>query len=335
MKEKIRMSDIADRLGVSKVTVSKALADKDGVSAGLREKIKQLAEELGYTRNHAARSLKGGRNYNVGVIIPERFLVESKSFYWMLFHAISDALASKGYYGILEILSAKQENEPAIPAMLELNRVDGIIMLGQAGLNYITALQKSEVPLVCMDFYRSEDDIDTVVTDNFFGALTLTDYLIRLGHLELGFVGNLHTTNSIQDRFLGFLKALILHGIPLKDEWILSDREDSGTFIPISLPQILPTAFVCNCDETAFRLIQALNAESIRVPEDVSVVGFDDYLASSVCKPPLTTVAVDMQRMASTAATEVIRKICDNRYHFGRRIIGGHVIYRESAAPPR
>src|SRR5690606_24701877 len=148
-----------------------------------------------------------------------------------------------------------------------------------------------------------------VITDNFYGVYEMTNYLINRGHREIGFIGNVHTTSSIQDRFLGYYKSLLEHRIPLREDWIVNDRDDRGKFIDFELPEQLPSAFVCNCDRVAFNLIQALNDRGYRVPEDCSVVGFDNDIFAMIANPQLTTVAVDMPEMARVAVDCMINKL--------------------------
>jgi LacI family transcriptional regulator len=330
MKKNIKMSDIAQVLNVSNVTVSKALADKDGVSEELRAKIKQLASEMGYSYNSTAKSLKDGRTYNIGIVVPERFLGQTMSFYWVLYQNISKELLKKNYYGIFEILKFEDEENLILPKMVLDQKIDGIIILGQANRKYVKAIMETDLAMICMDFYENIPNIDTIVTDNFYGTYLLTDYLIENGHRNIGFVGNIKATSSIQDRYLGYFKALIENDIAYNSQWTISDRLDSGANIDITLPDKMPTAFVCNCDETAYRLIKTLQKSGFDVPNDISVVGFDNYLISEICDPPITTVEVDMKAMAQAGVELIVQKINHVHYKVGRRLISGKIIIKNS-----
>lgn len=159
-----------------------------------------------------------------------------------------------------------------------------------------------------LDFYDEHADIDSVVTDNFYGAYELTNYLIAQGHRDIAYAGNIYSTSSIQDRFLGYYKSLLEHRLPLRNEWVLSDRDDEGAFVEMELPQPLPTAFVCNCDQVAHNLVHKLIALGYRVPEDCSVVGFDNDVYATLIVPQLTTVGVDIEQMARTAIDSMMKK---------------------------
>jgi len=331
MKANVTMRDIAERLGISSVTVSKALGDKEGVSEELKEKIKQVASEMGYRLNMAAKSMRVGLTYNIGVIVSERFTQMTNSFYLRFYEQISKALEEYRYSAILHLLTVEDEASFALPRICQERKVDGLIVLGQLGREYIAALAESDAPLVFLDFYTEQSGMDCIVTDNFYGMYEMTNYLIKSGHRELAFVGNLYATSSIQDRFLGFYKSLLEHRLPLGPDRVISDRSDDGrTMETFALPDALPTAFVCNCDQTAFNLISHLNKRGIRVPEDCSVVGFDNDLFSTLCDPPLTTVEVNMPEMARAAARSIIRRLKSKDAAGGRILVSGKLLLRES-----
>lgn len=324
------MRDIANQLGVSSVTVSKALNDKEGVSEELKERIKQLASELGYRVNMAAKTMREGLTYNIGVIIPERFTGPDQSFYLRVYQEISKSLEATGYYGILHILSSSDEEGLQLPRIYYDRKVDGFIVLGQIDKSYIEVIENIEQPKLFLDFYDEHSSIDSVVTDNFYGAYELTNYLIQQGHREIAYVGNLYSTSSIQDRFLGYYKSLLEHHIHLEPHWIVNDRDKQGTYIDIELPSPLPTAFVCNCDQVAYSVVQKLKLMGHQVPEDCSVVGFDNDIYATLTEPHLTTIDVNINQMAQTAVQSLLRQINHPDVRFGRLVVQGEIIYRDS-----
>ncbi|ANF96695.1 substrate-binding domain-containing protein [Paenibacillus bovis] len=330
MNKNITMRDIALKMGVSSVTVSKALNDKDGVSDELKEKIKLAAWEMGYRMNTVAKSMREGLTYNLGVIIPERFTGTSQTFYLRLYQEIAVALQQHNYYGILHILSREDEEQLHLPRIYHEQKVDGFILLGQVSKEYIEVIEQIEQPKMFLDFYDEHAEIDSIITDNFYGAYELTNYLIRQGHRDIAYVGNLYSTSSIQDRFLGYYKSLLEHHLPLRQEWILSDRDEQGTFVDLELPSSLPTAFVCNCDQVAHLLLQQLRAEGYQVPQDCSVVGFDNDIYATLSEPHLTTIEVNINKMAYTAVDSILKKIRDPHTSFGRVLVPGNIIYRDS-----
>ncbi|MFC4388726.1 LacI family DNA-binding transcriptional regulator [Gracilibacillus marinus] len=332
MKSNVTMKDIAEKLNVSSVTVSKALNDKEGVSDELKEKIKALADKMGYRYNTMAKSMKDGKSYNVCVIIPERFTGAVQSFYLKMYQSIVKILEERGYYGIIHILSVEDEEGLKLPRIYHERRVDGFILLGQLSKEYIAEMKKIEMPIVFLDFYDENDDIDAVITDNFYGAYDITNYLISVGHRDIAYVGNLFATSSIQDRFLGYYKSLLEHKIELKNDYVIKDRDELGTFITFDLPEQMPTAFVCNCDQVANLLIEHLQKNGFRIPEDCSVVGFDNDIYATLTTPNLTTVEVDVEEMARNAVKFICDKMEDDSTRNGRVSVKGSIIYRESVA---
>lgn len=332
MGKTVVMADIAKKLNISNVTVSKALADKEGVSEELREKIKQVANEIGYRYNSAAKSLKEGLNYNIGIIIPERYIDVGASFYWQMYKKVADELMKSNYYAVFEMLKTSDEQQSVMPKMVNDSKVDGVIVLGQVKKDYFNMIKSIPVPVVFMDFYEKDNNQDFIVTDNVYSMYLLTSHLIEMGHKDIGFVGNMKSTSSIQDRYLGYMKALIENDIDIAkcQKWYISDRTNEGEYIDLELPETLPTAFVSNCDKMAYELIGKLSKEGYRVPEDISVVGFDNYVFSMEGVISVTTVEVDMKTMAQAAVDIVLKRINNAKIGRGIRQISGKIIYKDS-----
>ena len=329
MGKNITMKDVANQLGVSTVTVSKALSDREGVSDSVREMIKQKADEMGYRYNFLGKSMKEGMNYNVGVIVAEQFMHES-AFYAKMYQTISTELLNYNYFGILEVVTEEDELECNLPKLLQNNKVDGLIVLGQMNRTYIEGITTSGIPFIFLDFSDECFPVDTIVSDNFYGAFEITMHLIAKGHKRIGFVGNIHATTSIMDRYIGYYKALRQNRLELKEEWILSDRDDHGRFIPIQLPTDMPTAFVCNCDEVAYQFIRQLKSSGYRVPEDISVVGFDNYIYATISDPQISTVEVNVEAMSEAAVNSILRRMKHPALDYSRKIISGRIIIRDS-----
>lgn len=334
----VTMQDIADSLGVSKVTVSKALNNKDGVGPEMKAKIIELATEMGYRMNTIAKSLKVNATFNIGVIVPERFtntgkyrkMNETSSFYMDFYQVVSKALEEEHYSAILQIVSQEDEEANVLPKLYLGNKIDGFIILGQVGHSYVELLQSTELPVVFLDFYDEYLKMDSITSDNFTGSYLITNYLIKNGFSELAFVGNIHSTSSIQDRYLGYYKSLLEHKMTLKPEYVISDRDDTGQFIDLDYPEVMPQAFVCNCDQIANNLIRDLQQKGYKIPEDISVVGFDNSIYATLSTPKITTVQVDTVKMAREGVRLILRKIEDPLYRIGNVSVNGTCIYRDS-----
>lgn len=327
----MNMGKIAEMFNVSIVTVSKALNDKEGVSEELRDKIKKAAEKLGYRPNHAAKSLKTQKVYNVGILIANRYVDSQEAYYFSVCGEIIKKLMLLEYSGIMEILMPEDEEEMKLPRMFLERKVDGIIVLGQLEESYLRHLETIDIPMVYFDFYVNYSNIDTIISDNFFSSYQLTISLIEQGHKEIGFVGNIHSTSSIQDRFLGYYKALLENQIDLNMDYIVSDRDGLGKLIDLKLPKTMPTAFVANCDQVAYKLINTLKQNGYLVPNDISVVSFDNTIYATIAQPQITTVDNNVEDMVSTATKIIIKKINNPSKTYGRILIKGNIIKRDSS----
>ncbi|MGN0648984.1 MAG: LacI family DNA-binding transcriptional regulator [Oscillospiraceae bacterium] len=329
IKKSVTMSDIAKAMNVSTVSVSKALGDREGVSEELRERIKQKAIEMGYRIHTGGRADHDGLTYNIGIVVARHFISDASAFYWIVYRSIVELLQKQNYYGMLEVIDDNGEGE--IPNSVIDKKVDGLIVLGQFSDEYADKLVHSGLPIVFLDSYNSRSDTETVLSDSFFGAYMLTSYLIANGHKRIGFLGNIGSTSSIQDRYLGYYKALLENNLPFRHDWIISDRSNESDIFPkFSLPEDMPTAFVCNCDETAYKLVLQLHDLGLRVPDDISVVGYDNHIYSTICSPRLTTMDVNSNAMSAEAVEIILHKIRDSSFRRGRTLVTGKLIRRES-----
>ena len=175
-KKEVRLSDIAQKLKISTVTVSKALADKEGVGDQLRAQIKELAAQMGY-RLKANTLASGGTTGNIGIVIPSRFFSPDASFYWYLFNGLSKALLDRGWYSIMELVSDEDEKALNPPRLLTDKKTDGIIFLGQLDQAYIKKIAASYSSFILMDSYTADPDIDCIVNDDFYNSYLITSYL--------------------------------------------------------------------------------------------------------------------------------------------------------------
>ena len=337
MAKTVKLADIAAIVGVSTVTVSKALSDQKGVSEELRVRIKKLADEMGYKQPSTVRKLQAHKSYNIGVLIAEMFLDKYDSFYWQMYQALTTRAVSKGCFTMLEVVSAVNEEAGNLPMIIQEHKVDGLIVIGAMSSGYLTILnEQSGVPVIYMDYYDEKQACDAVISNSYYGTYALTNYLIHMGHRKIAYVGTLLATESITDRYFGYMKSLMEHGIEMKPEWLIEDRDVDSGFIDtqnkLMIPKDMPTAFVCNCDLTASYMIKKLQQNGYRVPEDVSVVGFDNYLYPGLCNIKITTYEVDIKEMARRTIHNLLKKMGNENYKPGVFIVEGRVVYKESVA---
>lgn len=336
MAKTVKMVDIAEKVGVSIVSVSKALSDKSGVSEDTRAKIKALAKELGYVSPSAAHSGGEKDSFNIGVLIAKRFFNSSDSFYWKMYQEVATKAVSKGSFTMLEILEPSSEENLVLPMLLRENRADGLIIIGTTSPDYLRMLRSNlSIPCMCLDFYDRSEDSDSVITDNFYGMYKLVNYLFSQGHEKIAYVGTLLSTDSITDRYMGYCKAMLEHGRQIPSDYIIDDRsKDSGSMdfenFTCKLPADMPTAFACNCDITASLLIKLLRGKGFRVPEDISVVGFDNYVSPGCPETEITTYEVDISEMARETINNLLKKIRGENSKHGITVVEGRIIIKNS-----
>ena len=317
--------------------MSKALSGQKGVSEEVREKIRSIAEDLGYQQPSAVRKSQNHKNFNIGILISERFLVKYESFYWQMYQAVATRATAEECFTMLEVIGKAEEESSRMPKLVQERKVDGIIVIGKMMDAYLQHLNtEAGIPVIYLDYYNGREASDSVISNSYYGTYELTYYLYRMGHRKIAYVGTLLAMESITDRYFGYQKALLELGLEQKKGWVLDDRHietgEIDTVNMLQIPKDMPTAFVCNCDLTASFLIKKLKDNGYRVPEDISVVGFDNYLYPGLSDIQITTYEVDLKEMAKKAVYNMISKISNENYKPGIHIVEGHMVLKESVA---
>ncbi len=315
MKKK-RLKDVADKVGVSVVTVSNALSGKKGVSDSLRKKIIETACELGINCDKYSKSNKENNNSEteteglvVGVLVSDFYVSVGTSFYWELYQKIAYAAAKQKCLTSLVIIK-ERSGESEVPQMIKENSIDGLIILGMLKCEFLDAvLGECKCPVVSVDFIIPDKKISAVLSSNYLGMYKATRELIKAGHREIGFVGTMGFSHNIGERLCGFQKCMIENGLSVPSQWILSDRIGEMETAYVSLPEKLPTAFACSSDYAASILYNSLAQKGISVPDDISIASYDNYLYDHELSGKLTTYNVDMEAIAEKAVGQVILEL--------------------------
>lgn len=329
MNNKVTMQDIADKLGVTKVSVSKAINNQPGIGNELREKILFTAKEMGYSKvNHEGEN----RNYHFAWICPKRFFLEDETFYTTIYYYINKRCIEKGYTITCFVINDREELGTIVPQRMMVDNFDGIFIAGEFRQNYLMKLNEFSGAKIAVDFYIPNLRIDSIVTDNYSTGQEVTNYLIEKGHRKIGFIGEIYSTSSICDRYFGYMKALKLNGLPIREDWLISNNDNiTGMYtLDFKLPEEMPTAFVCHCDKAAFTLMQKLEGLGIRVPEEVSVVSFDNTSICELIKPKLSSVNIDCKQIALYGVDQMLYRV-NHLQALPRKIyLGSSLIERES-----
>lgn len=321
--KKVSMQDIAVELGISRMTVSKCFKNSEDISEETKQLILKKAEEMGYEYRKRIK-------YKIAVLFSEVYFEPNEKFYNGLYKRLQELEWENSMKFSLFYVSREDEKRNVINVGVEEH--DGIMLLGQFSKKYVLFLKGTGLPVLCLDFEYRGVEADSVVANNFQATYYLTSYLIEMGHRRIAFVGNLNYTNSVNDRYLGYYKALLEDGIDIASQHRIEDRGEQGILDRFLLPEDMPTAFVCNNDHTAYILIRQMKEQGLRVPGEVSVVGFDDVLYSEISDPPITTVHVNRRFMAEQAILLIKRRLLHPDARPRIITIDCSIQYRESVA---
>lgn len=325
----VKLKDIAEELGVSVVTVSNALSGKKGVSGAVRQKILETAQRMGYDYSKYAK--KESDTAKIGVVVEKGYLTVGASFYWEMYQQVIYAAARRNSVTMFEEIDENATGAGNLPRILSEGEVDGVFIIGWFSKSYIQKIVKeSKGPVVLLDFYDRAFACDAVISNNYVGMYKITRYLLEHGHRDIAFLGSVGMNDNIMDRYFGYRKGLAEWGIPVRKEWVLEDRNIRTGEMRVELPERMPTAFACNNDLAAGYLYDKLLEKGYRVPEDISVAGYDNYLYGHPFARELTTYNVDMAKMAETAVDILLKKLKKENRHQGVRYIDSDIIERNS-----
>lgn len=321
--KKVSMQDIAKELGVSKMTVSKCFHDSEDISEETKQAIFRKADEMGYEYKKRVK-------YRIAVLFSEVYFEPNEKFYNELYKRLTEQeWRSSMKFSMIYVNREDERNLYLNPVVLEN---DAIMLLGQFSKRFVSGIVERRIPVVCLDFYYRGIEADSVISNSYQTSYELTSYLLEQGHREICFLGNKNYTNSVNDRYLGYCKALLEENLEINPKNRIDDRNDRGILQEFVLPDKLPTAFVCNNDHAAYLLIRQLKQKGLKVPEDISVVGFDDVLYAEISEPPITSVHVKRKFMAEQAVSLMKRRL--ETPDAGARVvtIDCSIVYRESVA---
>ncbi len=274
-KKDVRLEDIANKVGVSIVSVSNAIYGRRGVSSSLREQIRAAAAELGYQPVHTAPA---GimRHYRIGILADEECIRKEVPFYTEAVRASSSEILRCGGTPVLSTVSVRAGQEPDL-SFLSDTSADGLLLIGNFRSDFLRQVEKkSSLPLAGLGCFAPDMQLDYVLPDTFHGMYTVVQQLIYQGHRKIGFAGSLRGCAFGLDQYMGCLRALEMNALPEEKAFFI-DTGDEYSENEISfrlLPEKMPTAFACCSDRIAASLIKELNRRGYAVPGDISVSGF-------------------------------------------------------------
>ena len=307
---RITLKDVALQTGYTANTVSRALRGDTKLPATTRAHICKIADEMGYIRNQLASNLRSGTSHTVAVIVND---IQNSHFALML-GEMESALREAGYS--MTILCTHQE-EALADKMLEVaisQRVDGILYFPfHSNRKHIDYLQQNRVPFVLLDRWIPGVFVDTARCDDEMGGYLAGQRLAMLGHRRFLFFCGTLNNSSQHDRLSGFLRSISDAGIPEENVRIIPDETvdqavRSGTLVKLLYPRDY-TAIVSFCDEQGYHILQALQSEGIRVPEELSIISFDHIRSGIPFLPPLSSIAEADRQVAYTSVQLLLNRM--------------------------
>jgi len=321
------MEDIAEIAGVSVSTVSKAINNKSDINEQTQKKILEIAEAYNYKPKNQQLQDTG----NIGVIFcHESHPVSLNPFYSRVLEGIEGEVAINNYNLLLNFFSQKDKEK--IPKILDEKNVDGLILVGVIEKQFLEMVKETNIPSVLVDPKITVSDFSEIFIDNEHGSFLATQYLIKNGHEEIGFISGELDRRSFRQRYKGYQKSLKYNNLDIKDKYIKTGGLEEGYKHTEELLQLdnPPTAIFAVNDINAIYGIKAAKKNGVQVPDDLSFIGFDDIDMAKMSTPPLTTIRVYKEEMGSIAVRQLLKALNGDVNNQTNTILPIKLIERES-----
>lgn len=310
----VTLKEVAAALGMSTMTVSRALNDRPNVNVKTKKKVLKVAEEMGYTPNHVAKSLVSSRTYTIGVVIPEI----GHAFFPEVVRGIEQVTNEFNYQIFLTNSSESFEKERKSIEALKAKRVDGMLIstsITTPDFSYFENLKKTGMNIVFFDRCIHDIGISCIGVNDRVASRQITEHLIKNGFKKLAYLSGPKEVTIGKERLAGFMEALQKSGLEINEQRIIESglTEKGGKEAMqrlLALPTDLqPDAIVTVNDPSALGAIEAIHEVGFSIPNDFAIVGFTDEVRASIISPPLTTINQPAYEVGKKAASKLIKTI--------------------------
>ena len=337
MSQNVTLKDVAASAGVSPATVSYVLNGKKSISPDTKERVERAVQALGYTMNAAARTLSNAQRSSklIGVVVPQTEngsrLMFQNNFYSEVLGSIEFHARQRGYH---VIISATDANESYLTLAKERN-LDGIIVIGMYPNDFYVQMKRALIPIVLIDSYCNDHYYHNVRIDDRYGSYIATRYVLERGHREVAFfAGQLKENGVMKKRLAGYQDALQEYSIPFDSKYVFEGNIDYENGITLANrlldSHVKATAIIAAADILAIGAMKGLFERGVRVPADISIVGFDDLEISSYLTPGLTTVKQQISLKGERAVELLINNIAEPTLTKQELILPVHLVERGS-----
>lgn len=292
------IKDVAQKAHVSTATVSLVIHNHKRISPATKRKVLKAISDLNYRPSPLARGLVMRQTNNIGFILTDDHFLRTEPFYTHIFLGTEFEARDHDYYILLNSISNNFKDCDNLPRFVLERNVDGIIIAGKVPDAVISCIARYNIPLVFVDYYPAEGDYSAVLIDNESGGLKATTHLITNGHKKIAFIGGDINHPSIRDRFQGYRMALNNSGLTLNDRLVImsetaTDRQSGAhaTAELLARKEKFSAVFACN-DAMAVGAMQVFREKGYKIPEDISIIGFDDVMSDLLTDPPLSSMRV-------------------------------------------
>ena len=346
MKRKVTIQDIADALGISRNTVSKAINNTEGLADATREKILQKAVEMGYKQFSYVSTLANIKTPEAGTSIkspdgPVEVALFTKNFLGQSHFAVimldkfQQELSQLGYTLNTHRVSDDNIANHTLPITFSKDRACAIVCIEMFDHAYDEMVCGLGLPVLFVDTptKRTGDSLpaDQLYMDNTTGITKLVNEMLAAGKTKIGFIGNYDHCQSFFERYAAFRCAMVMAGVPVDEKFCIKDNYQSTACESLERLDELPDLFICANDFVAVEAIQALRKQGKSVPEDVMICGFDDAPVSRIVSPALTTIHIHSQTMGLSACHLIMSRIREPALNFRTTYVETNLIYRQSA----
>ena len=326
----ITLKEIAKLAGVSTATVSHVINGTRFVSEETKKKVLKVIEDVGYRTNFIARSLRSKKSYTIGLIVPDI----SNSFFAAITETIAKHLKEKGYRLILANSDENKEYEKEEINVFTSQIIDGLIIAPVADDHtFMQDLVDENYPVVFIDRKPTGYVRDCVLADNFNGSFDATTAFIKQGHKKIGIITGLQGLTTTSERLQGYKEALSKHNLPVEERLIKygnSKYESGYSSVEELLKNTDMTALYVGNNSMTIGAVNCLIDNNVKIPEDISVIGFDDYAWAKITNPPLTVVKQPIYKMSVKAVELLLKRINEGGDDFSDYIFPTEIVYRKS-----
>ena len=330
------MKDVAQLAGVSTATVSRALMNPEKVSVSTRKRVETAVLEAGYSPNTLARNLRRNESKTIITIVPDI----CDPYFAEIIRGIEDAAVENDYLVLLGDSGQQKKRESSFVNLVFTKQADGMLLLGtDHPFDVSKPEQKNLPPMVMACEFAPELELPTVHIDNLTSAFEAVNYLAQLGHKRIAQISGPTTATLCKFRQQGYQQALRRAGVSMNPAYstvgdFTFEAGAQAVRQLLALPE-QPTAIFCHNDAMAIGAIQEAKKLGLRVPQDLSIVGFDDIQFAQYCDPPLTTISQPRYEIGRQAMLMMLDLLKGNDVQAGSRLLEAKLIVRGSTAPPR